>query len=482
MNILFLVPPNLANLNVLRDSVYGCWCKGNRMGGATAPPHPLLLMATCVRDAGHNVCVVDALIDPVGKQKLQSKIAEIDAVVVQTSVMAFLDDCEVLLWLKEQNPDVKTIVCGSMPTFLPEKTLKHDAVDLIVQGEAEEVLVELFRRIEGRERFNGLVGLGYKEGGKSIITGKASPIENLDLLPHADWSLLDHGQTYFNPIIKRHPYVTELTTRGCFAKCVFCMAPQFYGGKIRGHSADYVLEALEKYQQQGIKEIYFRDEMFTSLKKRNLVIWETMIKKKIDLAWICSSRVNAIDESDIKLMKKAGCHWIKFGVESGSQKILDNMKKDISLDEVRETFALCRKHGIHTHAHFMIGCVGESWETINETNKFAREIRPTTATFGMLNVYPGTTLWDRLKEDCPNLEDGFSLRLQNLHSQSFLTDKLTELSAEELKAAVKIVHRKFFLRPGYLVSHLQRMRSWQDISALFQAGRKIIDYTLKGND
>lgn len=482
MNILFLVPPNLENLNVLRDSVYGCWCKGNRMGGATAPPHPLLLMATCVRDAGHNVCVVDALIDPAGKQKIQSEITDVDAVVVQTSVMAFLDDCEVLLWLKEQNSSVKTIVCGSMPTFLPEKTLKHGAVDFIVQGEAEVVLVELFRRIDNKEKIGGLTGIGYKDGERIIITGKAPAIENLDLLPHADWSLLNHGQTYFNPIIKRHPYVTELTTRGCFAKCVFCMAPQFYGGKIRGHSADYVLEALRKYQQMGVKEIYFRDEMFTSLKKRNLVIWETMIREKIDLTWVCSSRVNAIDESDIKLMRKAGCHWIKFGVESGSQKILDNMKKGISLDEVRKTFLLCRKHGIHTHAHFMIGGVGESWQTVNETIRFAHEIKPTTATFGMLNVYPGTALWDRVAENSPGLEDGFSLRLQNLHSQSFLTDRLTELSADELKAAVKIVHRSFFLRPKYLVSHLRRIRSWGELFTLFQAGRKIIDYAIKGND
>ncbi len=482
MNLLFLVPPNIENFNVLRDSVYGCWCKGNRMGGATAPPHPLVLMATCLKDAGHNVHVVDGLVDPAGKQKIQGLVKDLDAVVIQTSVMAFFDDCEVLRWLKELNSQILTIVCGAMPTFLPERSLDSDVVDYILLGEPELACVELVGRLDAKRELGTLAGVGYRLGKKKIVNGRAPLIKDLDVLPHADWRLLDHGQTYFNPIIKRHPYVTELTTRGCFAKCVFCMAPGFYGGKIRGHSDSYVIDALERYARQGIREIYFRDEMFTSLRKRNRRIYEEVIRQKINLTWICSSRVNAVDETDLRLMKRAGCHWIKFGVESGNQDILDGMKKGIHLEEVAETFTLCRKIGINTHAHFMVGNVGETKNTVSDTIRFAKQIKPTTATFGMLNVYPGTPLWDSLEEKHPNLVDQFDLRLKNLHSKSFFTDELTQLSASELEAMITQAHRTFFLRPGYMLSHMKRLRSFDDIKTLFRAGSKVIDFAIKGND
>lgn len=483
MKLLFLVPPNVDNLNVLRDSVYGCWCKGNRLGGATVPPHPLVLLATCAKEAGHQVKVIDGLVDPAAPQKVRDTIGSVDAVVIQTSVMAFLDDCDVITWLKELNPQLKSVVVGAMPTFLPERSMEYAQVDYIISGEAEQAIGEMCSRLDRGETLRGLSGIGFREAdGTVVVQGRTPFIQNLDALPFTDWSLLDHGETYFNPIIEQEPYVTELTTRGCFAKCTFCMAPGFYGGKIRGNSADYILNLLRKYKADGIREIYFRDEMFTSLKARNRQMYKTMIEEKMGFSWVCSSRANAVDEEDLRLMKQAGCHLIKVGVESGSQEILDRVKKGVTLDEVRTMFALCRKIGIKTHAHFMIGNPGETEETIKQTIAFAKEIRPTTATFGILTLYPGTPLWDEIAAENPEVAEQFQLRLKDLHQKSFYPELFTELTAEQIQAYMATAHRSFFLRPRYMLDRLLDVRSPGQLRKLVKAGSKIIDYAIKGGD
>lgn len=483
MRVLFLVPPNVDNLNVLRDSVYGCWCKGKRLGGATVPPHPLVLLATCAKVGGHQVHVVDGLVDPAAPQKIRALINDMDFVVIQTSVMAFLDDCDVLAWLKELNPRLRTIVVGAMATFLPERSMERSEVDFIIAGEAEEALPALLDRLQAGLEPDDIAGVGYRTAeGPVALKGRTALIENLDRLPFTDWSLLDHGMEYFNPIIEQRPYVTELTTRGCFAKCTFCMAPGFYGGKIRGNSADYILNLLRHYKASGIREIYFRDEMFTSLRPRNRKIFEAMIAENMDFKWVCSSRANAVNEEDLRLMKKAGCHLIKIGVESGSQEILDRVKKGVTLDEVRTTFALCRKIGIKTHAHFMIGNPGETEETVKATIAFAKEIKPTTATFGILTLYPGTPLWDEIAAEHPEVAEKWQLRLKDLHQKSFFTELFTEMSAEMVQYYMSTAHRSFFLRPSYMLDRLLDVRSVPQLVNLVKAGSRIIDYAIKGAD
>lgn len=482
MKVLFLVPPNVDNLNVLRDSVYGCWCKGNRLGGATVPPHPLVLLATCAKVGGHEVHVIDGLVDPAAPQKVRDVVPRIDAVVIQTSVMAFLDDGDVVEWLRELNPNLISIFVGAMPTFLPDRCVKHPQVDYLIAGEAEVAIVELLNRLDKGQSPKGIMGVGFMENGEPVLQGRTALIQDLDSMPFTDWSLLDHGKHYFNPIVERVPYVTELTTRGCFAKCTFCMAPGFYGGKIRGVSAEYMIRLLRYYKEQGVREIYFRDEMFTSLGKRNHIVFKAMIEEKMDFRWICSSRVNAVDEEDLRMMKAAGCHLIKMGVESGSQEILDRVKKGIKLDEVRKTFELCRKIGIKTHAHFMVGNPGETEETIQATIAFAKEIKPTTATFGILTLYPGTPIWDEIAEKHPEIASKFELRLKDLHQKSFFPELFTDMSAEDLQRYMKTAHRSFFLRPTYLLDRLLEVRSPIQLYNLMKAGPRVIEYAIKGAD
>jgi len=178
------------------------------------------------------------------------------------------------------------------------------------------------------------------------------------------------------------------------------MAPGFYGGKVRYRSADNVLELWRRHAAEGIKEIYIRDELFTCVQKRNKEICERMIEEKLDLSWICSSRVG-LTRDELALFKKAGCHYMKFGVENGDQEILDRMQKGVQLEQIRDTFRYCHEVGINTHAHFMLGCPGETQETIQKTVDLAKEIDPTTATFGVMTPYPGTPALRRDRREAP---------------------------------------------------------------------------------
>ena len=452
MRVLFLNPPPIVTENVIRDAIYGCWCKGKRIGGARTPPHPLLQVATVLQNDRHDVTVIDAGGKYVEFEEVLHQIKRFDAVVMLTSVMTFNLDAEVLRELKTSHRTLITIVFGAQPTFMPEYCLSKESVDIIVRQEAEFIIRDLANALERNDGSWKMVrGIGYREGDRIKLNDYYPFIHNLDELPSVNWDLLPKGEDYFNPLIKRHPYVIDLTTRGCPGRCSFCMSPGFYGGKVRGRSADNVIAGFKRYVHQGYREVYLRDEMFTTFKRRNVEICRRMIEEKIDLTWLCSAKVGTIDKEMMALMKEAGCHTIKFGVESGVQEILDRSNKGIRIEQTKQTFQWAKEVGINTHAHLMIGMPGETEATVKRTIEFVKEIDPTTATFGILTPYPGTPLFEQVAEKHPAIKENFSLNLEMLHSQGFYNETFCELTDKELQYWEKRAHREFYLRPSYIL-------------------------------
>jgi len=481
MNILLLSPPSISAANVIRDGPYGCWCQGKRVAGAQVPPYPLLLMGSLLEQQGYSVRVIDAHAQDIDLKKLSEIIKEFRVVVINSSVMTFYEDEIILKLLKQANRNLVTIVTGAQPTFMSEATLGSESVDFIVRREPEFVLRDLIKGIAAQNSdWESLKGIGYKDAQRFYINDFYPLITNLDELPFVNWDLLPVTKRYFNPIVKRKPYVVDLTSRGCYANCNFCMSPSFYGNKIRTRSAENILEGFRRHIKAGFKEVYLRDEMFTSFKERNYLICETMLKEKMDLTWICSSRADTVDKSMLKLMKKAGCHTIKFGVESGVQKILDSMNKGITLQEIEETFKLCKEVGIRTHAHLMVGNPGENWDTLKQTIRFVKKISPTTATFGMFTPYPGTKIFEEISKKYPQIREGFKLATKDLHIFSFFTETICELNQKELSRAVTKMHRWFYWRPLYIASWLGRVRDLNDFRKIIKAAFNIMDFSFRG--
>ncbi len=486
MKVLTLIPPSKHSKNVARDLVYGCWCKGKRIAGIQFPPVSQLLVSTVLKENGHDARLLDAAGLQMSLDEIREEVAreKYDVCTMLTSTMTIIEDAEILHALQQVNPGMKTVVTGSQPTFMPQATLSRQGIDFIVFREQEYILRDLLAALErGGDAYKEVMGIGYKkENGEITINQSAPLIKDLDELPIADRTQLPSTIDYFNPIVKRMPFTTMFTTRGCTAKCTYCTSPVFYGEKVRFRSAEKVLEEMEECQNLGYKEIFFRDELFTAAKKRVLEICDGIRERGLDLTWICSSRVNNVDPEMLEAMKESGCHMIRFGVESGVQEILDNVRKNITVEETRQTFEWCHEYKIDTHAHCIIGSPGETRDTIDRTLKFVIEIDPTVITFGITTPYPGTPLFEEVAKVHPEIGDGSQMDIGRLHHDSFFNQFFTELSNEDLSRDIRRIYRKFYFRPRYIWGWIKRINSWAEFKRVTMAGANVLDFALnRGN-
>jgi len=377
MKVMLLNPPSKYAKNVVRDLIYGCWCKGKRIASASFPPTSLLLLSAVLKKEGHDVILLDSQAERKDlkevKKDVKKKNPEI--LVIPTSTMSFNEDVETLKKIKKV-VNVITLAFGSHVTFLPLASLERDGIDYLVMREPEYVIRDFVNAVAKKKDPRKIKGLAYKRGKKKIINNPYPFIKNLDELPFPDRTqILKYA--YFNPIVKKIPWTTAFTSRGCPGRCNFCTSPAFYGRKLRFRSPESVVKEMEEIKDLGYKEVFFRDETFTANKIRLIKICKLILERKLEISWICNARIGNLDKKIMKLMEKAGCHYIKFGVESGVQKILDNIKKDIDAKMTRKTFKWANEIGMGTHAHLMFGCIGETKESIEKTIQFIKEINPT---------------------------------------------------------------------------------------------------------
>ncbi|QTA93110.1 B12-binding domain-containing radical SAM protein [Desulfonema magnum] len=303
---------------------------------------------------------------------------------------------EIARMAKQVNPNVKIVFGGIGATFLWEHFLTHfKEIDFVVIGEGEHAFLNLVKCIENKdhEQIEKIRGIAFKKEDKVVKTASAEFIHDLDELPIP--------AKYFT-------YQHVALTRGCPGNCTFCGSPQFWGRKVRFHSSDYFVDQLELLYKRGVGFFYFSDDTFTLKKDRVIEICKKIIERNINISWAAISRVDHISEDILYWMKKAGCIQISYGVESGSEKIRKQLNKNIKTDQIKKAFSLTTAYGILARAYFIYGCPGESWDTIQETIDLINEIKPLSAIFYILDIFPGTALYadfkKRTKENFPFTE------------------------------------------------------------------------------
>jgi len=242
---------------------------------------------------------------------------------------------------------------------------------------------------------------------------------------------------------KRFPFTTVQMSFGCPFRCSFCVAATL-GYKFR--SVDNVLDELRQVAGLGIREVFFTDFTFEARRAHALEVCRRMAGEKIDLTWTCSSRANTLDEELLSAMKTAGCHTLLIGVESGNEEILKTYSKGVSKDDVRRAFALCRRFGIRTLAHFIIGLPGETENTVRETLRFSRELDCDFASFNIAVPALGTPLREKavrngwLKETVLEFDS----------SASFPVIETPQFSKEQAWMWRNRAMREFYFRPSRL--------------------------------
>ena len=482
MRTLIPIPTAPGVGNVVRDFMYGCWCGGRHVGGMQMPPLSLLALATLLRDEGHDVDLVDGSVEPERFERACADAGRYDLAILLTSTEGFRHDARVCQQLKSVNHALKTILYGSHPTFMPQPSLAAEGVDIVVRHEPEFAVRDIARCLDRDTDWRQTPGIGYRDGDRIVLRDPYPPIEDLDALPIPDRSLLPRDAVYFNPVVRRTPYTTMETSRGCPARCTFCTVPPFFGRQVRVRSAERVLEELFQLVSQGYREVFIRDETFVIDRERNRRICQRMIDTGLDLTWICNARVDALRDEDVALMRRAGCHLIKFGVESGDQAVLDRMGKGIRLEQTRAAFQMCRRHGVDAHAHVMLGCPGETRATLDATLEFVLQLDAATASFGIFTPFPGTAVFDEVARRHPEIGDGSAAEIGPLHVTEFYNRSFTELTPAELERAVRTAYRRFYLRPRYLWRRLRALRGHDELRRWSRAAGQVWLFGFRGEN
>lgn len=344
---------------------------------------------------------------------------------------------------KKASPRVKVMVGNMVSTASPELLLKNSEVDICVIDEGEETVKELAARIKDFPDLDDIKGIAFKKESRLVRTPPRERIKNLDKLPFPAWDLFSMETYLNNPIENEYGRrsINISAVRGCPFQCIYCSRP--FGSKVYMRSAKSVISEIRELKQRyGVEFIDFSDDLFMVNRKWVEDLCDNLIKERVDVGWGASGRVNLVDSGLLKKMKGSGCEILSYGFESGSQKILDNMKKGVSVSQAEEAVCLTRKAGITVVGSFMIGMIGETDQTVNETIDFIKRSRLTLHRFFYTTPYPDTPLYEMAKRmnKIPPDEDTYVSSLGEMYNT--LLVNLTDMTDSELKSLKERAERK----------------------------------------
>lgn len=356
---------------------------------------------------------------------------------------------------KELDPSCSVLLVGPLNAVLAPLLLGEPAVDAVVMGEPEQVCLEAARVCLNRSPLREVRGLTIRQDGELLMTG-ATPYPDLQELPGPDREAVAF-EGYIRDTYFARRATELLSSRGCPFNCTYCFGARTSkrnrcnsGPSFRGASPDQVAEEVALlYTKWGVRGIKFADVEFCASSQRVAGICEQLLHLgHTDLRWRAVTHAKSVGPELLRLMRRAGCTNIYYGVESGDPEVLRAMDKHVTLDEIRETFHRTWEAGIRPEASFLLGCPGESEESIERTLRFSREIRPYVATFHVFVPFPGTRLSEQLNVDAAATLDGWDVYQLNVE-RSFC-----DVPAARLAALSRKAYRQFYLRPSYLLGML----------------------------
>lgn len=372
-----------------------------RTSGASVAPLGILYLAAYLRKYGHQIQVFD----PAPQENdFVEKLMAFDPHVVGLSLLTteYARGAEMIPLLKSKLPRAIFTAGGIHPTSLPELTLRDLGLKAVVVGEGELTMLDLCQSLEKGRPLREVPGICFEENGEIISTAKRSLVQDLDTLPFPGRDLLNFEWYLMPPGFIRGTYLKRsimiMASRGCPYNCIFCSIKAIYGRIYRRRSVNNVLAEVDELRSRyRIDGLYFLDDTFTADRKWALDICRGL--KPLKLVWGCNTRVNTVAEDLLMAMKDSGCEQIDYGVESGSDKVLNNLKKGITTNEIRRAFALTKKAGLRTMATIMIGNPGETKEDIEETIALLREISPHFVQVSFTTPFPGSELYHLAREN-----------------------------------------------------------------------------------
>jgi radical SAM superfamily enzyme YgiQ (UPF0313 family) len=467
VKVLFLSPP------LTTEEVYGIFAKA----GAYQPFLGLCYLASVLRKKGHHICIIDPLAKKLTIDDILEELKAFNPHVVgiTAATVSYLRAKTLAERVKETFPGMKIIIGGPHLLGFAEETMKEECFDFGVVGEGELTVPELIETLEGGVNgFEQIDGLVFKnKDGRIHRTPPRKYIKDLDTIPFPSRDLLPPLDIYrpAAAYYKRTPVTHMFTSRGCPCQCIFCETP--FGKVVRYHSPDYVVGEIEHLIKDfGVREVMINDDTFTVNKDRVYKICELIRKQNLDIIWTCNIRVNTVDKPLLKAMKGAGCWLIMPGLESGSQKILDALKKGTTLEQARNAIAWAHEVGLMTMPSFIIGNPLDTEDTIEETIRFAKSLKTYYPKFTIMIPYPGTPLWNIAEKYGRIDRNGdFSKFILASSEPPFVPHGLTK---DVLIQKQREAFRRLYWDPAMIWRHLTSINSLEDIKRLWKGVATIL--------
>ncbi len=460
MASVLLINPPLSKAELYR--------RGAAVAQSKVEPLGLAYIAAALEQAGHNVRIIDGIAEETSIERISAGAQHFDFVGVSAYTSFVKRAFEAVDAIKAAS-GATIIFGGPHATAIPLEVIGQGSVDFVVCGEGERTITELVGAAEKGKSIAKVKGVYFKKNKKPVFTGERPFIKNIDELPLPARHLLPmHLYTGSGARSKRMPSHCLITSRGCPFNCTFC-DKNIFGRSFRAHSPERVIGEIqllvEKYKA---RDIGIWDDNFTVDKKRVIKICELIKEQHWDLTFSCEARVDCVDRPMLQSLKEAGCQYIAYGVESGSQPVLDSIRKGFSKEKVLETFALTKKVGIGIRGYFIVGLPGETRQDILQTISFAKQLNPTIATFTFFMPWPGTDAYSRIVKNGELSRPSYWLD-EIVPDFNFLEKPLyvpKGLSGPELIELHKKAYGEFYLRPSYLLQRVLSIRGIEDIKIL----------------
>ncbi|WP_294960528.1 radical SAM protein [Sulfurimonas sp.] len=362
-----------------------------------SPSLGLLLLAAQARKDGYSPKIIESDLENLSPQTVANMVLEINPKFVGITLftVGVFNAAIIAKLIKEKNPNIVIMVGGPHISSMGFETMqKFENFDIAALYEGELILNKLLSSIENNDPLEEVQGIVYRDENNTLRRTPPPPsIKDLDSLPIPAWDLLPNFPKAYLPAIfdyPRAPVATYSASRGCPFKCEFCDTSTF-GTKIRYNSSKKVHEIMKHLSlEYGIKHLQFVDDLFVANNAKVLELCELLITDKVDMTWSCTARVDTVKPDTLKKMKEAGCWEISFGLESGSDEMLKNMKKSITAEVSARAVNWTSEAGIRVKGLFMLGYPGETKESVKVTKEFIKSLPLTTMNLSKFTPYPGS--------------------------------------------------------------------------------------------
>ncbi len=444
------------------------------VGAAMHLPFALLglgYLAAVLEKNQYEVDVIDCQVLKLSFEDFRSEISkrQPNIIGVTSSTLTYQSALKLVKIAKEACPNCITIAGGPHVTFWDDKALEEcPELDIVVRREGENTLLELVQRIEAGKSYHDAMGTTCRKDGKIVRNTDRPYIEDLDSLPFPARHLwpMESLRKYENIL-----YLT--TSRGCVYWCEFCTTVRMHGRKYRMRSPKNVVDELEfLHKTYGISTFTFCDDAFTVDQPRTEALCNEILKRGLKIEWNCGTRVDMLTKELLAKMKEAGCISVWFGVESGSQQVLDAMKKGITPELTTKVFGWVRELGLKPIPNVILGFPSETKESAWKTIKFVEKISPDDVGFyNVATPFPGTPMYDSVKEK------GW-LRITDFDKYDTTKPifETPQLSMKDLGKLREGAFHHFYLRRAYF---FDKRRRFKLSTAMIVAANLVADIKLK---